>query len=464
MDLSKVRIGNLIAEGESATVWNASITKRDSEGNGTNKACILKMFKSNEAFINETAAHGRITEISALEDRVPHYYGLVPHLPRSILLGKHDGEILQRHIWNIRQGFRDLVKSKVTETLKMLHECGVSHGDITTKNIMFQTDANVKLVHFSHADLKEDVEEEFIWRNCMSMDKCDVSEIFHEVESAKAHEEATHLLNSVRNGTAIVAPQERLAILLDHMGCPEEEVLDFIMDVFERPKPILALPLAECLASDYHHYTKAIEILTEAASRFDTPSLPISQENTAFTMRMKIAAARHVARIEGSYMDDALPPSHDRYEDVIRFYLRFVDGAKPADKVVLELRYELAKHLHSCYLRHVGHAMDVCVRALEEAKWSGGEVLLGHLKNYCKLIEAAKEHLALDIHSNRKHMWEGKEHGWARWARLPMLEQAFHRATEARRLCNHLWAERQVEGDPRTIWALPVDWMLEDYA
>lgn len=43
MDLSKVRIGNLIAEGESATVWNASITKTDSEGNGTNKACILKM-------------------------------------------------------------------------------------------------------------------------------------------------------------------------------------------------------------------------------------------------------------------------------------------------------------------------------------------------------------------------------------------------------------------------------------
>lgn len=126
-----------------------------------------------------------MTEISALEGRVPRYYGLVPHLPRSILLGKHDGEILEGHIWNIRQGFRDLVKSKVTETLKMLHECGVSHGDITTKNIIFQTNANVKLVHFSHADLKEEVEEEFIWRNRMSMDKCDVSEIFDEVESAK---------------------------------------------------------------------------------------------------------------------------------------------------------------------------------------------------------------------------------------------------------------------------------------
>lgn len=126
-----------------------------------------------------------MTEISALEDRVPHYYGLVPHLPRSILLGKHDGEILEGHIWNIREGLRDLVKSKVTETLKMLHECGVSHGDITTKNIIFRTDANVKLVHFSHAALKEDVEEEFIWRNCMAMDECDVAEIFHEVESAK---------------------------------------------------------------------------------------------------------------------------------------------------------------------------------------------------------------------------------------------------------------------------------------
>lgn len=268
----------------------------------------------------------------------------------------------------------------------------------------------------------------------------------------------------MRNDAAIVAPQERLAILLDQMGCPEVEVLDSIMDVFKRPKPVLALPLAQCLASNYHHCTKAIEILTKAASRFDTPSLPISRENTAFTMRMKIAAARYVVRIEVSSMDDAPPPSHDRYEDVIRFYLRFVDGAEPADKVVLDLRYELAKHLHSCYLRHVGHAMDVCVRALDEAKCSGGEILLGHLKDYCKLIEAAKKHLALDIHSIRKHMWEGKEHGWQRWARLPMLEQAFHRATEARRLCNHLWADRCVEEDPGTIWALPVDSMLEDYA
>lgn len=280
----------------------------------------------------------------------------------------------------------------------------------------------------------------------------------------QAHEDATHLLNSVRNGTAIVAPQERLAILLDDMGCPEKEVLNFIMDGFKRPKPVLALPLAKCLASNYHHYTKAIEILTEAASRFDTPLLPISRENTAFTMRMKIAAARNMVRIEGSSMDDALPPSHDGYEDVIQFYVRYVDRAKLADKVVLELRYELAMHLHSLYIRHEGHAMDVCVRALEEAKEARREVPLEFLKKLGELIEAAKEHLALDIYEIRKHMWERKEHGWARWARLPMLEQAFHRATEARRLCNHLWADLCVEDDLGTIWALPVESMLEDYA
>lgn len=43
MDTSKLRLGNVLAEGDLAIVWNATIPKKDSEGNDTDEAYILKM-------------------------------------------------------------------------------------------------------------------------------------------------------------------------------------------------------------------------------------------------------------------------------------------------------------------------------------------------------------------------------------------------------------------------------------
>lgn len=43
MDTSKLRLGDVLAEGDSAAVWNVTIPKKDSEGNDTDEAYILKM-------------------------------------------------------------------------------------------------------------------------------------------------------------------------------------------------------------------------------------------------------------------------------------------------------------------------------------------------------------------------------------------------------------------------------------
>lgn len=132
-----------------------------------------------------------MTEISALEDRVPRYYGIVSHMGRSILLGTHDGENLEGRVMGLPHEMRDNFKSEVTKTMKMLHDGGVSHGSITAKNVIVQAGDKVKLVNFADAALKEDVEQ-YEWRNCMAMDKCDLKGIFDKAESAQ-------VCHSVRN-------------------------------------------------------------------------------------------------------------------------------------------------------------------------------------------------------------------------------------------------------------------------
>lgn len=125
-----------------------------------------------------------MTEISALEDCVPRYYGIVPHIPRSILLSTHDGENLEGRVMGLPQKMRDDFRSEVTKTMKVLHEFGISHGKITAKNVIVRDGAKVKLVNFADAALEEDVEE-YEWHNCMAMDECNVKGIFHKAEAAE---------------------------------------------------------------------------------------------------------------------------------------------------------------------------------------------------------------------------------------------------------------------------------------
>lgn len=124
-------------------------------------------------------------EISALRGRVPRYYG-VPPMPHSIILGTYNGRKLRDIIWSLTNEARNAIKDQITETLRILHEAGISHRNVTSRNIII-SDGQVMLVNFSHAALKEAVKKELIWDNCKEADNDNVKEMFYEVESVKVY-------------------------------------------------------------------------------------------------------------------------------------------------------------------------------------------------------------------------------------------------------------------------------------
>lgn len=132
-------------------------------------------------------------EIPALSGRVPAYHGTT-YVPDSILLGQCEGSKLEDIIWTLSNEARASLEWKVTELLQILHKAGVAHCNITSKDIIISDngDVHVQLVNFWRANRREYLEEGFMWDNCQDMDKHDVMEIFHEVESAK-------VCNDVRN-------------------------------------------------------------------------------------------------------------------------------------------------------------------------------------------------------------------------------------------------------------------------
>lgn len=123
-------------------------------------------------------------EIPALRGRVPRYYG-VPPIPDSIILGTYDGRKLRDIIWSLTNEERDAIKDQITETLRILHEAGICHGNVTSRNIIISDDGRVKLVNFSHASVKEALRRESMWGSYKSTDKYSVAQMFHEVESAR---------------------------------------------------------------------------------------------------------------------------------------------------------------------------------------------------------------------------------------------------------------------------------------
>lgn len=120
--------------------------------------------------------------ISTLSSHIPVYHG-VGHVPDSIILGKHHGRKLEEVIWSLSNEARDAFKSKVIEILDMLHDGGVIHCHVNSKNIIIQEN-QVLLVNFCHAILKEDVEDSK-WNGCKRIDDYGVAEIFDEVQWAK---------------------------------------------------------------------------------------------------------------------------------------------------------------------------------------------------------------------------------------------------------------------------------------
>lgn len=384
--------------------------------------------------MKEKRAYERMADISTLSSHIPVYHG-VGHVPDSIILGKHHGRKFEEVIWSLSNEARNTFKSKVIEILDMLHNGGVTHCHVNSKNIIIQEN-QVLLVNFCHATLKEDVED-FMWDNCKRIDDYGVAEIFDEVQWAKAYEEATSLIENLRNGGDEPMPQIRLARLLGLVESPAGELARSILDVCTSPEPLLALPLAEHLAGG-GDYEEAIKVLTQAAAPFNNQPLS-DEELIKQILQMKVNAARYSVEDERDYIDPAPPPSDDLYEDAIRFYLCSTPGRDLADDTVMNLRYEFAEH---CYdIVHESHAMEACIRALRDAMMAENDASPDVLKNYVDLIEDTKKRLACRINDIKadKERGTGEHSLWA-WAKLPAFEHAFSRAEEARRLHDDLCA------------------------
>ncbi|KAF4545444.1 Map kinase kinase kinase win1 [Lasiodiplodia theobromae] len=428
---SNLRYDDVFAQGSSAKMRN--VTDMDS-----GRTYLFKLFHTNEAFMKEKRAYERMADISTLSSHIPVYYG-VGHVPDSIILGKHDGRTLEDVIWSLSHEARDTFKWKVTEILDMLHNGGVTHRHINSKNIIIQEN-QVLLVNFCHAVLKEDVEDSK-WDNCKRTDDYGVAEIFDEVQWAKAYEEATSLIENLRNGGDEPMPQICLVRLLGLVESPAEELARSILDVCTSPEPLLALPLADHLAGG-GDYEEAIKVLTQAAAPFDNQSLS-NEELIKQILQIKVNAARYLVEDEQEYMDTAQPPSNDLYEDAVRFYLYSTPGRDLADDTVMNLRYEFAEHCYEILLE--SHAMEACIRALEGAMMAKNDASLDILKKYVDLIEDTKKRLAHKINSIRadKERGTGEHTVWA-WAKLPTFEQAYSRAEEARRFHDDLWAQCRV--------------------
>lgn len=260
----------------------------------------------------------------------------------------------------------------------------------------------------------------------------------------KAHEAATNLLRGLRNGHQVEKPQYRLAELLDINAQPHEELVRSIMDVYTVPDPVLALPLAKCLAHSYK-YSQAIEILKKSADTFTQLTPPSEQQliEVVTVLQMKMAVARYTARLRAGSKEESLAFTKSHYEEAIRFYLCSMPDASLADKTAMTLRHELAKYYsHFDFYRD---AMDLCIQALIDAIDAEGEIAPDVWRDYGELIQKTKKTLSHLINDINEDKLKGKERSWRPWADLPMYEEAYHRAAATKGIWDEQWTMHRMK-------------------
>ncbi|KAF9628988.1 hypothetical protein BFW01_g10191 [Lasiodiplodia theobromae] len=473
LDTSKMRIGNLLAQGKSARVYGVTIPDKHNEDghtedNDTYKPYVLKMLHNEEPFIREKAAYERMEEIPALLDGfVPRYYGTAQtpysNIMHSIILSAHDSAHDSAHnemkleniISNITLETLHYVKKLLTQAIQKLHEAGIYHGKVTSKNIFIsgQQGHELTLINFCDATLKKDVEDSDV-EEMEDIDLSCVGEIFDEVIWAKAHEKVTNLLRDLRNGHQVQNPQYCLAELLDMIGSPDLELVRSIIELYTVPDPVLALPVGKSLANRYKH-RQAIEILKQSADTFEQLSPPSDQQTLEMVTvsEMKMAVARYTARISPGSKEENLKSTKSHYDEAIRFYLRSIPNANLADKIAMTLRRELAKY----YSRFDFYkdAMDLCIQAMTDANNAGREVSLDAWRDYGELIEETKKTLSHLINDIKEDKLKGVERSWRPWADLPTFEEAYRRAVDATELCNQQWDSHRMTKLAATLQVIP---------
>lgn len=129
-------------------------------------------------------------KIPALEGFVPRYYGTpqIPHanIMQPIILSKHDGMKLESVI--SEQPLQVLLNSKklLTHIIQTLHESGLYHGKLTSKNILVSNEQGHEMTvfNFCHAALKKDLKR-LEAQDMEDVDLCCTVEIFGKFITAK---------------------------------------------------------------------------------------------------------------------------------------------------------------------------------------------------------------------------------------------------------------------------------------
>ncbi|KAL0253307.1 hypothetical protein SLS55_010279 [Diplodia seriata] len=389
MDASSLSILELLGEGGSSHVHKVT------DGNA-NYAC--KVFLTKEAFEAEKAAYQRIQRVDALRGRVPALVA-VP-APLVIILEHVEGPTLSEV--GIAPSERAEIQKQLTDTLDLLHEAGVYHGDISRRNIIVK-DGRAKLLDFSIAVLQEKVEEAE-YESYAEEDHEALKSIFFEMGSKEAKCEALDVIDRMRKP----CPQQdfdgehQLEQILQRTDSCNPDVVNGILTVLPAPSPKIAIWVAERLYWR-HRPTEAVDVLRSSIARCERTESSAAVSNDVL-LNLREYAAGFAAKAERFDSSDEFPSVEEMFEDAVKFYL----GSAPenvkrscADEKVLSLRLKLANTL-SEYCRPTA-ALRVCVRALEEARVS----LLNDESNIiCEFMETMKSLLE---HVEDRELWDRAE-------------------------------------------------------
>ncbi|GME32258.1 hypothetical protein GTA08_BOTSDO13058 [Neofusicoccum parvum] len=334
MALHNDRVGHLLGSGGTGDVYAAYIDGRPSQ------------FDNPQLFAAELAAYTVIARVPALQRHLCPFYGVydgadllldTPCHPRALRLALLQGAPLHEVLAE-----RDDVQQALAETVRLLHDAGVCHGDIRPANI-FVHGAGVA------------------------------------ADPLQASRQVLALLNRARPDDP--GYQLNLARHLARIAQPDPAVLRAVFDAAEPvPSAELALALGRALARSSD--VDALRVLYSAISHPAPPNNNDDDDDdddrTAAAVRLHLLtlAARVASRLEAAGARADMPPGATAYglfNQAIALASRL---RRPAHPHTMELRVSFVRHLYQ-----LGVYQDVVVVAAGLVADAAAAPALGELRN-----------------------------------------------------------------------------------
>ncbi|KAL1615523.1 hypothetical protein SLS54_008928 [Diplodia seriata] len=393
---------------------------------------VMKTNLNHDKYDAESNAYRRIQLVEGLRNRVPTVYTLGGILGCSIIMEKLDGHLLRDVINGLSPEQRSVMQAYLKTTLEMLHrDAGVYHCDVCSKNIIVHNGVP-KLLDFGLATLVSDVSEP-VRHNYVRRDLLSLDGIFAEVASREAHKEALAHIERMRRDRDYY-PESVMARLLPRISISyhTKELIDAITELFDKPSPELALPLAHSITQQRHDDSRAVCILLECSARLQESS---SDAQNELVLEMKERAARYTTG-----KPELNPSTRELFNGVIDFYMRTCPEAVRqqghASRKVLDLRLELATHL----IAHCAYAdtLEVCEEALDKARSTGILIGKGFVRAFRELLRDVLDGFESKIREIEEDKLIGREYPSAPWSKLGEHTAHRSRAKKALSICKDL--------------------------